>query len=88
MADEFAKGFGIFVSAGLIWMTLAGWYNTPAFEGKQLTGADPALSAMTIYDQAAIILKDAMFWFMIIGALTFWVVLPAVEQARSAIAGE
>ncbi|ERH06655.1 MAG: hypothetical protein J07HN4v3_02278 [Halonotius sp. J07HN4] len=31
MADEFMKGFGILTGAGLLWMTLAGWYQTPSF---------------------------------------------------------
>jgi len=41
MADEFAKGFGILVVAGLGWMTLAGWYRTPSFEGQQLQRPGP-----------------------------------------------
>jgi len=31
MADEFMKGFGILTGAGLVWMVLAGWYQTPSF---------------------------------------------------------
>lgn len=83
MADEFAKGFAILVTAGLGWMTLAGWYRTPSFEGDQLIGhvqlEDPGL-----YDQIGIFLMDGLFWFAIIGALTFWIVLPAFEEARTA----
>jgi hypothetical protein len=33
MADEFAKGLAIFSGAGMIWLTIAGWYRTPSFEG-------------------------------------------------------
>jgi hypothetical protein len=82
MADEFAKGLGILMTAGLGWMVLAGWYNTAGFEDTQLIAADPANP--DIYGQLSLLLKDALFWFAIIGALTFWVVIPAVEQAREA----
>jgi hypothetical protein len=84
MSDEFAKGFGIFVTAGVGWMILAGWYNTPSFEGKQLTGANP--ETVEGFAQIAILLKDALFWFAIFGALTFWVVIPLIEEARTAMA--
>lgn len=84
MSDEFAKGFGILVSAGLVWMVLAGWYNTPSFEGKQLTGANP--EALGTFGELAILIKDAAFWFAIFGALTFWVVIPLIEEARTAMA--
>ncbi len=80
MADEFAKGFGILVTAGLGWMTLAGWYCTPSFEGAQLTGA--CVSSGTVFDQLALLLKDALFWFAILGFLTFVVLIPAVREAR------
>lgn len=83
MADEFVKGLGIFTIAGLCWMVLAGWYRTPSFEGQQLTAA--VESAATIYDQIAIVLMNGLFWFAIIGALTFWVVIPAVNEARAAL---
>ena len=85
MADEFAKGFTILVTAGLAWLTLAGWYNTPSFNGAQLLGADPPAATLDTYGQLAIVLKDALFWFAILGALTFWVVIPAVEEARRAL---
>lgn len=81
MADEFAKGFGILVTAGLGWMTLAGWYRTPTFEGQQLS-AEVALESPTVYDQIGVFLMDALFWFAILGAVTFWILLPAFERAR------
>ena len=84
MADEFAKGFGILTAAGLGWMVLAGWYTTASFEEGQLLAAPP--SDPDMYGQVALILKDALFWFGIIGALTFWVVIPAVNEAREALA--
>jgi hypothetical protein len=83
MADEFAKGFGILVTAGFGWLLLAGWYNTPDFE-TQLSASDP--TSVGVYGELALILKDAFFWFAILGAITFWVVIPAIEQARDAMA--
>lgn len=85
MADEFAKGLGILTGAGLAWITLAGWYRTPSFEGAQLVGPRPT-EGLTIYDQIGLYLMDAMFWFAVLGALTFWVVIPAIEEARAALA--
>lgn len=86
MADEFAKGLGILTGAGLVWMVLAGWYNTPEFHGEhpQLLAPDP--EAATALDAVALTLKEAMFWFAIAGALLFWVVIPAVREAREAMA--
>jgi hypothetical protein len=84
MADEFAKGLAILSVAGLAWMTLAGWYQTPGFEETQLFG-EMHLENPTVYDQIGLVLMDAMFWFAIVGALTFWVVIPAVDEARTAL---
>jgi len=86
MADEFAKGLGIFVTAGLAWMTLAGWYCTPSFEGAQLLGE--CVASGTIYDQLGLVLKDAFFWFAVLGALTFWVLIPAYTKALAAYRDE
>ncbi|WP_135533289.1 MULTISPECIES: hypothetical protein [Halostella] len=89
MADEFAKGFGILTSAGLIWMVLAGWFNTPTFEAKeypQLLAPDPANP--DTYTAIALELKDGLFWFAILGALTFWVVIPVGRELYAAYASE
>jgi len=87
MADEFAKGLAILAGAGMAWLTLAGWYRTPSFEGDGVQLIAPVeLSDPTIYDQIGIALMDVMAWFAVIGVLTFWVVIPAVEQAREAYA--
>jgi hypothetical protein len=85
MADEFAKGFGILVTAGLGWMTLAGWYRTPNFESGQLI-SPVSLEDPTVYDQIGIVLMDPLLWFAILGALTFWVLIPGVEELRRAYA--
>lgn len=82
MADEFAKGFGILTGGGLAWMVLSGWYTTPSFEGVQLLGEVP--TDLGTYGQAAIVLREALFWFTILGVVTFWVVLPALDQLREA----
>lgn len=80
MADEFLKGFGILMTAGLGWMIVAGWYTTPEFEGAQLFGPRP--SDPDLYAQIAMTIGDGLFWFAIIGTLTFWIVIPAVRKAR------
>jgi len=85
MADEFIKGLGIATTAGLVWMVLAGWYNTPSFEETQLIQpADPA--ALGAYGELALTFKEAMFWLAIIGPITFWVVIPAFRVARESMA--
>jgi len=81
MADEFIKGLTALLVGGLGWMSLAGWYRTPSFEGAQLIGPVPTEN-LTIYDQLGLFLMDAFFWFAVIGALTFWVVVPAVDELR------
>jgi hypothetical protein len=86
MADEFIKGLGIFVVAGLGWVTLASWYRTPSFEGAQLYGA--VTGAPTMFDQIGVILMNGLAWFAIIGALTFWVVIPGIRQVRGALSDE
>lgn len=86
MADEFAKGLSILTGAGIVWFILATWFNTPSFEGPQLIAPNPPMDDLDLYGQLAITVKDIAFWFAIIGALTFWVVIPAVEQARNAMA--
>ncbi|WP_435182887.1 DUF7314 family protein [Halobellus sp. EA9] len=86
MADEFVKGLSIFTGAGLAWMVLAGWYRTPSFESSQQLVAPLSLGdSATMFDTLGVLLMDVFFWFAIIGALTFWVGIPAVRQAREAI---
>lgn len=86
MADEFAKGLGIFTFAGLAWMTLAGWYRTPSFEGAQLMG--PVKDSLTFFDQLGIVVMEGMFWFAVLGALTFWILIPALKELRASLQGE
>jgi hypothetical protein len=82
MSDEFVKGLGVLMSAGLVWMVLSGWYATPSFSGAQLIGEVP--SEPDVYGQMALLVREVSFWFAILGALFFWVVIPAVREAREA----
>lgn len=82
MADEFMKGLVIFVTAGLGWMVVAGWYKTPSFQGPQLLGEYP--ESPDVFTQIAIILGEGLFYFAIFGLLAFWVLIPAINEARRA----
>lgn len=86
MADEFAKGLGALTGAGLIWMVLAGWYKTPSFDGPQLSAAPPEQLGM--YGGIALVLLEAMFWTAIIGALAFWVLIPAGRELYATYSGD
>lgn len=90
MADEFIKGLGIFTGAGLAWMVLAGWYRTPGFESTQQLVAPVSVApgSADLLNSLAITLMDVFFWFALLGPLTFWVLVPAVRQAREATSGE
>lgn len=82
MADEFAKGLGIATAAGLGWMVLAGWYNTPEFfSNNQMF--EPTPENLDLYGDLAVVLRDAFLVFAILGMLTFWFVLPAYREARA-----
>jgi hypothetical protein len=84
MADEFIKGLGIFTAAGLGWMVLAGWYRTSSFEtSRQLI--EPVSSGGTLFDSIGVLLMDGLFWFALLGALTFWVLIPVFRQTREAL---
>ena len=85
MADEFAKGLAVFMGAGLAWLTLAGWYRTPEFEGDGVQLVAPAETPQTVYGELGVALMDVMAWFAVIGALTFWVVIPAFDEARDVV---
>lgn len=84
MADEFAKGFGIFSTAALMWMVSASWYRTESFESTHQLIAAPPENPGTFFDTVGIFLGDLMFWMAIVGALTFWVLVPVGRQAQAA----
>jgi hypothetical protein len=82
MSDEFAKGL-VALCGGLFgWMVFSGWYTTEGFESTQLIAEVPTDTA--IYGTIALTLREALFWFAIFGAITFWVLIPAGRQARAA----
>lgn len=81
MADEFMKGFAIFTAGLLVWMTFAGWYNTESFYSTQLIGPNPEDPGT--YTAMALVVKDAALYFALLGALTFWVLIPAGRRTRS-----
>jgi len=83
MADEFVKGLAILTGSGLLWMVFAGWYQTASFEGTQLIAAPPEDPGL--YGNVALLLTDAFFWFAILGAVTFWVLIPAGRVARASL---
>lgn len=81
MADEFIKGLGILTGAGLAWMILAGWYRTSSFESTQQLIEPVQVESPTVFDTIGVVLLDAFLWFALLGALTFWVLIPAGRQA-------
>lgn len=80
MADEFIKGLGILTGSGLIWFIVSAWFNTESFEGTQMIAPNP--DDVGLYADLLITIKDIAFWFAILGALTFWVLIPAVREGR------
>jgi len=87
MADEFIKGLGIATAAGLGWMVLSGWYNTPSFEStRQMIERAP--QDVDVYGQYGLVLRDALLVAAILGAFTFWFLIPAARKASARGAGE
>ena len=85
MADEFIKGLGILTGAGLAWMVLASWYRTSGFGATdQLVGA-VTVEAGNLYNGFGVTLMNALFWFALLGALMFWVLIPGYRQLRAAM---
>jgi hypothetical protein len=85
MADEFIKGLGIFTGGGLAWLVLASWYRTASFESTQQLVAPVTVEGGDLFNTLGVVLMDVFFWFTLIGALTFWILIPAGRQARRAI---
>ena len=85
MADEFMKGFGLFSVASFLWLISASWYRTPSFESNRQLIAPPPAEPGTMFDSLGIFLGDLMFWTALVGAFTFWILIPASRQARSAL---
>jgi hypothetical protein len=84
MADEFIKGLGIFTGGGLAWLVLASWYRTTGFEASDQLVAPVTIGDADLFNSLGVALMDTFFWFTLIGALTFWVLIPAAREARKA----
>ena len=82
MADEFMKGLTLFTLGGLGWLTFAGWYRTPSFYVVDQLFSEPT-GVVSVYDEIGVFAGDVFFWLMIIGALTFWVLIPATRELRA-----
>ena len=84
MADEFIKGLALFALGGLGWITFGAWYRTPSYyEVVQLV--NPAEGVNTVYGEIGVLTGDALYWLMILGPLTFWVLIPVTRELRSSI---
>jgi hypothetical protein len=84
MADEFIKGLALFALGGLGWITFGAWYRTPSYyEIVQLV--NPAEGVETVYGQIGVLTGDVLYWLMILGPLTFWVLIPITRQIRSSV---
>lgn len=84
MADEFIKGFGILCGAGLVWMTLAAWYQTPDFYITNQLIAEPE-PAETVFDVISLFLIDVFLWIALLGAFAFWLLIPAGRELVDAV---
>lgn len=82
MSDEFIKGLGLLTGAGLIWISISAWFNTEGVEGTQLIAPNP--DDVGLYADVLISIKDIALWAAILGALTFWFVIPAAREGRRA----
>lgn len=82
MSDEFIKGFTALCGGMFGWMIFSGWYTTESFGGTQLIAPRP--EDVELYGAIALVLREALFWFALFGALTFWVLIPAFREARTA----
>lgn len=87
MADEFMKGLALFTLGGLGWLTFAGWYRTPSFYNIDQLFSDPT-GVNSVYDEIGVLAGDAFFWLMVLGALTFWVLVPATRELRATLADD
>ncbi|QCJ47647.1 MULTISPECIES: DUF7314 family protein [Haloprofundus] len=83
MADEFIKGLTIATAAGLGWMVLAGWYRTSSFESAAQLVEPVTVEGPDLFNGIAIALMDVLLWFAILGALTFWVLIPVGRELRA-----
>lgn len=84
MADEFMKGLALFSTGALGWFFFAGWYRVPDYYiVRQLVVEPPAPN--NVFDAIAIFASDVFMWLAILGALTFWVLIPAGRELRRSL---
>jgi hypothetical protein len=81
MADEFAKGLGILTSCGMIWIAISAWLTTESFAGTQLIAPPPEDPGT--YAELLLVLREVVWWFMIFGVVTFWILIPMARQVQS-----
>jgi hypothetical protein len=82
MSDEFIKGLTALCGGLFGWMIFSSWWTTESFAGTQLIAGRP--TDVQLFGTISLVLREALFWFAIFGALTFWVLIPAFRQARAA----
>ncbi len=82
MADEFIKGLGLTSVGGLVWLSISAWFNTEGFAGTQLVAAPP--DDIGLYVNVLLTIREIALWTAILGALTFWIVIPALREGRRA----
>jgi hypothetical protein len=46
---------------------------------------NPAEGVETVYGQVGVLTGDALYWLMILGPLTFWVLIPITRQIRDSV---
>lgn len=78
MADEFMKGFALSMIGALGVFFFGGWYRTPSFEQTTQLIAEPS-EPNNVYDAIAIFGSDVFLYLMILGPLTFWVLVPTAH---------
>ncbi len=78
MADEFAVG-GIFGTVGgFLWLIFAGLYKTPSFE-EQFTAVVENPVHIGIPTDIGLFLADLSLALMILGPITWWIVVPIAK---------
>jgi hypothetical protein len=82
MTDEFIKGLTLFVLGALGWITFAGWYRTPSYYVvAQLVGEPQGVN--TTFGEIGVLAGDVFVWLMVLGPLTFWLLIPASRELRA-----
>lgn len=78
MADEFAVG-GIFATVGgFLWLIFAGLYKTPSF-AEQFSKAVENPVNIGIPIDIGLFLADLSLALMILGPITWWIVVPLAK---------